>query len=157
MNIRGIPSLFNQAQTLAFFHSSMLWITMKKGFRQFSDFFENFSGSNGRYLRGMRAFIDSLEIWTINSLMKNEIFQTYFIMSRVLFWVTPSKRKKIEIILLPTSLKWQHSLHANFFQSFFLKFYFQFFSKILFSEFFSKILLSKFFSKILFSQFLILK
>ena len=41
---------------------------------QFPDFFENFSGSNSQNRRGMRAVIDAFEIYTINSLMKKQIF-----------------------------------------------------------------------------------
>ena len=61
---------------------------------QFSDFLENFAGSNGRNRRGIRAVINSVEIYTVN-----------FIMSRADFWVAQPKLKKITIIFLQTSLK----------------------------------------------------
>ena len=63
----------------------------KNDLQQFSDFFENFSGSNDRNRREIRAVIDSFETYTINSLMKKKIFETNFIMSRALFWVAQPK------------------------------------------------------------------
>ena len=69
----------------------MLWVTIKNDLQQFSDFFENLSGSNGRNRREIRAVIDSFETYTINSLMKKKIFETNFIMSRALFWVAQPK------------------------------------------------------------------
>ena len=64
----------------------MLWMTKKNDVHQFSDFFENFSGSNGQNCRDMKAVIDSHEIDTITSLMKKK-FETNFNVSRALFWV----------------------------------------------------------------------
>ena len=49
--------------------------------------------------------------------MKKKI-ETNFIIFRALFWAAQPKQKK-KIIFLPTLLKWQHSLHANFFSKFF--------------------------------------
>ena len=63
----------------------------KNDLQQFSDFFENFSGSNGRNRREIRAVIDSFETYTIHFLMKKKIFETNFIMSRALFWVAQAK------------------------------------------------------------------
>ena len=69
----------------------MVWMTTKNDLQPFSDFLENFSGSNGRNRREIRALIDSFETYTINSLMKKKIFETNFIMSRALFWVAQPK------------------------------------------------------------------
>ena len=63
----------------------------KNDLQQFSDFFENFSGSTGRNRREIWAVIDSFETYTMNSLMKKKIFKTNFIMSRALFWVAQPK------------------------------------------------------------------
>ena len=54
-------------------------------------FFENFSGSNGRNRREIRAVIDSFETYTMNSLMRKKIFETSSIMSRALFSVAQPK------------------------------------------------------------------
>ena len=63
----------------------------KKMTQQFSDFFENFFGNNGRNRRKIQPVMDSFETYTINSLMKKKIFETNFIMSRALFWVAQPK------------------------------------------------------------------
>ena len=47
----------------------------KNDLHQFSDFFENSSGSNGRNRREIRAVIDSFETYTINSLMKKKLLK----------------------------------------------------------------------------------
>ena len=47
-------------------------MTTKNDLHQFLDFFENFSGSNGRNRREILAVIDSFEIYTINSSMKKK-------------------------------------------------------------------------------------
>ena len=59
----------------------------KMTYNNFQIFKKNFSASNGRNRREIRAVIDSFETYTINSLMKKKIFETYFIMSRAVFWV----------------------------------------------------------------------
>ena len=66
-------------------------MTTKNDLKQFLDYSENFSGSNGRNRREIRAVIDSFETYTINSLMKKKIFETNFIISRALFWVAQPK------------------------------------------------------------------
>ena len=66
-------------------------MTTKNDLQQFSDFFEHFSGSNGRNRREIQAVIDSFETYTINSLMKKTVFETNFIMSKALFWVAQPK------------------------------------------------------------------
>ena len=85
----GVPGRFDQAVTLVCY----VW-PQKNDLHQFADFFENFSGSNGRNRRELRAIIDSFEIYTINYLMKITIFKTNFMMSRTLFWVAQPKQKK---------------------------------------------------------------
>ena len=59
---------------------------------QFSDFFENFFGSNVRNRRGMRAVIDSFEIYIINSLMEKKCLK--LISCPKLFRVAQPKQKK---------------------------------------------------------------
>ena len=58
-------------------------MTTKK-IHQFSDFLINFTARYGQNHRGVRAVIDSLEIYTINSVMKKKI-ETTFIMFVALF------------------------------------------------------------------------
>ena len=58
---------------------------------EFSDFFENFSGSNGWNRREIRVVVDPFETYTINSLMKKKIIETSSIMSKALFWVAQRK------------------------------------------------------------------
>ena len=48
----------------------MLWMTTKNDLHKFLFLFENFSGSNGGNRRGIRVFIDAVEISTTNPLMK---------------------------------------------------------------------------------------
>ena len=72
----------------------------KKWFTTILRFFENFSGSNGRNRREIRAVIDSFETYTINSLMKKNIF--HHVQSFILGSTT--KIKKIKMIFLPYSL-----------------------------------------------------
>ena len=47
-------------------------MTTKNNLPQFSDFFEIFSGSNGRNRRRMRTVIDSSEIYSIIFLVKKK-------------------------------------------------------------------------------------
>ena len=63
----------------------------KNDLHEFSDFFENVSGSNGRNRREIWAVIKSLETSTIKCLMKKKIFETNSIMSRAFFWVAQPK------------------------------------------------------------------
>ena len=48
----------------------------KKMTHPFSHFFENFSGSNGLNRSGMRVVIHRFKIHTINSVTKNNNFET---------------------------------------------------------------------------------
>ena len=93
--IWGIPGRFDQAMTLTTFFFFFIQVCyrwpQKNDLQQFSDFFKNFSGSNGRNGREIRAVIDFFETYTINYLMKKKIFETNFIMSRALFWVVQRK------------------------------------------------------------------
>ena len=94
----GIAGHFDQAVILTifffFFHSSMLWSDdhKKNDLHEFSDFFENFSGSNGRNRREIRAVIDSFETYIIYKFFdEKKIFETNSIMSRASFWVAQPK------------------------------------------------------------------
>ena len=91
--IWGIPGRFDQAVTLTIFYFLFKYVMddHKKMTHEFSDFFENFSGSNGRNRHEIRAVIDSFETYTINSLMKKKFFETNSVMSRALFWVAQPK------------------------------------------------------------------
>ena len=103
---------------------------------EFSDFFENFSGSNGRNRREIQAVIDSFETYTTNSLMKNKTFETNFIMSRALFWVAPPKQKKLKWFFSRFRCNGNIPCAQILFQSFFPTF----------QIFFINIFLSKFFA-----------
>ena len=70
----------------------------------------------------LRAFIDSFESYTINSLIKKKL--TYFIMSLALFKVAQPNKNNIEIIFPPTSLRWPHFLWGKFFSKLFLQSFF---------------------------------
>ena len=61
---------FRQAVTLTFFLFKYVMDDHKKMTHQFSDFFESFSGSNGLNHLGMRAVIDSFEIYSIQFLKR---------------------------------------------------------------------------------------
>ena len=66
-------------------------MTAKNDLQQFSDFFENLSGSNGRNRPKIWAVIDSFETYTKNSLIEKKFFETNFMISRALFWVAQPK------------------------------------------------------------------
>ena len=55
----------------------------------------------------LRAIVDSLKIYIINSLKKKKKIETIFINSIALFSGSTTKTNKINIILLPTS-RWNH-------------------------------------------------
>ena len=84
-----------------FFSFKYVMYDHKKWLTTIFRFFENFSGSNGRNRREIRAVIDSFETYTINSLIKKKIF-FHHIQSFILGSTT--KIKKIKMIFLPTSL-----------------------------------------------------
>ena len=67
-------------------------------YTNFQIFKKNFFDNNGRNHRGIRAIIDSFEIYTINSLMKKK-FEINFIVSRALFWVAQAKQTRLEVFL----------------------------------------------------------
>ena len=69
------PSLFFFFFFFFFFFQVCYWWPQKNDLQQFSDFFENFPGSNGRNRREIRAVIDSFEIDTINSLIKKKFLK----------------------------------------------------------------------------------
>ena len=91
VSIRLWPSLF----LILFIQLCYGW-PQKDDLQQFPDFFENFFGSHGRNRREIRAVIDSFETYTINSLMKKNIFETNFIVSRALFRVAQPKQTKLK-------------------------------------------------------------
>ena len=103
----------------------------KNYLQQLSDFFENFTGSNGRNRREIRAVIDSFEIYTINSLMKKKIFETNFIISRALFWVAQSKWRKLKWFFSRLRCNGKIPCPLILFQSFFPTYSSKCFSKIL--------------------------
>ena len=63
----------------------MLWMNTKKGLTPIFRFFENFPGGNGRNRRGMKAVIDSFEIYTTNSLIKKKISKLILSCSELYF------------------------------------------------------------------------
>ena len=122
---------------------------------QFSDLKKNFTGSNGRNRRRLRAVIDSFEIYTINSFIKKIIFENNSITSRALFWVVQSKQKK----WIFSQLRWNdHIPYMQMFFKSFLKFFQNFFFKIFFFNiFFIKFFLyANFFIRIFFNIFFII-
>ena len=139
-----------------FFSQECYGWSQKNDLHEFSHFFENFSGSNGRNRCEIRAVIDTFWTYTINSLMKKKISETNSIMSRALFWVAQPKFKKIKMIFLPTSLQWQHSLRVNSFLKFFFQLYLQnFFPTFFFIKFcFSKFRFLIFFINFFFQNFI---
>ena len=101
----------------------------KKWLKPMFTFFGQFLWQQWSYRRGMKAVIDSFEIYTINFLMKKKTkIETNFIVSRALFWIAQPKQKKIFF----SRLRWK-GVRASFFLSSLQKQISTFFSQFFFS------------------------